>query len=94
MDLETNTKQTLIAKCKEHSIKGYSGKTKPQLIELLNPFYFAAQEQPIPDEEPLPNDLRISSVGDTDAKRGIPFAYPTGLFATLQSEERPSGFSS
>jgi len=33
--METQTKQTLIATCKELGIKGYSGKSKPQLVELI-----------------------------------------------------------
>ena len=51
MDGEKHTKQTLISKCKEIGIKGYSGKTKPQLIELIQN---SKSSQEIPEkEEPM-----------------------------------------
>ena len=34
-----DSKSALISKCKELGIKGYSNKTKPQIIELINQYY-------------------------------------------------------
>jgi DNA (cytosine-5)-methyltransferase 1 len=38
MDYKKETKQTLIARCKELGIRGYSGKTKQDLIDLLSKY--------------------------------------------------------
>ena len=35
MDYSAKTRNELIALCKEHGVKGYSGKAKPALIALL-----------------------------------------------------------
>lgn len=39
MNAGKQTKQSLLEKCKEHGIKGYSGKTKQQLVEIINKYY-------------------------------------------------------
>ena len=51
MDTAKQTKQTLINKCKELGIKGYSGKSKPQLVELIE----KSSQQPRL-EDPLPKE--------------------------------------
>ena len=58
MDFEKQTKQTLTAKCKELGIKGYSGKTKPQLVELIAKYYADSSSQQIMDE-PLTHTPQI-----------------------------------
>ena len=51
METEKLTKQTLIAKCKELGIKGYSSKTKPQLVEIIEKYYASSSSsQQIVDE--------------------------------------------
>lgn len=58
METEKQTKQTLIEKCKELGIKGYSGKTKPQLVELIAKYYAESFSQQIVDE-PLEQEPTI-----------------------------------
>jgi len=53
MDFEKQTKQTLIEKCKELGIKGYSSKSKPQLIELINQHNTSSSQQQSSHEEPI-----------------------------------------
>jgi DNA (cytosine-5)-methyltransferase 1 len=53
MDFEKQTKPNLIAKCKELGIKGYSSKSKPQLIELINQHNTPSSQQQSSDEEPI-----------------------------------------
>jgi len=50
MDFTKETKPTLLTKCKELGIKGYSGKSKPQLLELIEKYYASSssQQQSIP----------------------------------------------
>jgi len=50
MDYSTKTRDELIALCKEKSLKGYSGKKKALLIELLSPLS-ASPDVPVEEED-------------------------------------------
>jgi DNA (cytosine-5)-methyltransferase 1 len=50
MDFQKETKPVLIGKCKELGIKGYSGKSKPQIIELIRKHQESSAALPL--EEP------------------------------------------
>ena len=53
MDFSKQTKTDLIAKCKEHGIRNYSGKTKPQIIALLEThFNSVSNETPTTTDKP------------------------------------------
>jgi DNA (cytosine-5)-methyltransferase 1 len=66
MDYSKKSRQELIGLCKEHKLKGYSNKTKPQIINMLNeivPTMTNTQDIPIVDRTghytPLKNSIRI-----------------------------------
>jgi DNA (cytosine-5)-methyltransferase 1 len=50
MELPLNTKPELIVRCKELGVKNYSGKTKQQIIDLINAYYETQQSQVIMQE--------------------------------------------
>ena len=68
MNTEKQTKQTLTAKCKELGIKGYSGKTKPQLIELIDKYYAATSSQQSVADQPVLHEpsAPVTTVQETE----------------------------
>ena len=52
--MSSTTCKELIALCKQYKIKGYSGKTKPQLIEMLEAFQTSSPSTNQPSLVPTP----------------------------------------
>jgi len=76
-DLSTETKPNLIAKCKELGIKGYSGKTKSQLLALLVLNKELAKDT---TKDPVPTQpLNIIKEQSQEQTHQIPITNPTTL---------------
>jgi len=59
MQMQTQSKTELIAKCKELGIRGYSSKTKTQLVNMINN-YLQSQEHKYSQEQSIsPDEIRF-----------------------------------
>ena len=84
MDTEKQTKQSLIAKCKELGIKGYSSKSKPQLVELIEKYNADSSSQQNIETVPVIEE-KISEPGTLISIRCSEVASPENFGFTTFS---------
>jgi len=83
MDYSTKTREELITVCKEHKIKGYSGKKKGELVQMLSGEPPSTVETM---EEPLTNDFVEAPVVGAPLRQDVIHGDTLVVLPTLEAE--------